>query len=181
MTNFPSPKLDLKSLAVSVHAANVAAGWWDDVPVKYDEHLTKMMLVVSEFAEAMEGDRKSLMDDHLPHLPMFDVELADALIRLLDLAGAYGTPLRFVSQHLRLHVDSIRPHTRPEQLGLAVTAMLGGSGGHQQVVLGITAVLCIAEAHEIPIFDIAEEKRAYNAKRADHKAENRKAAGGKAY
>jgi hypothetical protein len=37
----------------------------------------------------MEGDRKSLMDDKLPHRPMREVELADAVIRIFDLAGAY--------------------------------------------------------------------------------------------
>jgi len=35
----------------------------------------------------MEGDRKGLMDDHLPHRSMIEVELADAIIRILDLAG----------------------------------------------------------------------------------------------
>lgn len=35
----------------------------------------------------MEGDRKGLMDDHLPHRTMFEVELADAVIRIFDLAG----------------------------------------------------------------------------------------------
>ncbi|XUM19805.1 hypothetical protein ACRAVF_19255 [Bradyrhizobium oligotrophicum S58] len=38
------------------------------------------MLIVSEIAEAMEGERKSLMDDHLPHRKMVEVELADTLI-----------------------------------------------------------------------------------------------------
>jgi hypothetical protein len=38
----------------------------------------------------MEGDRKNLMDDKLPHRPMREVELADAVIRIFDLAGAYG-------------------------------------------------------------------------------------------
>jgi hypothetical protein len=33
------------------------------------------------------------MDDHLPHRPMVEVELADALIRIFDLAGGYGYDL----------------------------------------------------------------------------------------
>ncbi len=36
----------------------------------------------------MEGHRKSLKDDHLPHRDMAEVELADAVIRIFDLAGA---------------------------------------------------------------------------------------------
>ena len=48
------------------------------------------MLMVSELAEAMEGERKSLMDDKLPHRKMAEVELADALIRIFDYAAAYN-------------------------------------------------------------------------------------------
>lgn len=48
------------------------------------------MLIVSEVAEAMEGERKGLMDTHLPHRKMAEVELADILIRIFDYAGAFG-------------------------------------------------------------------------------------------
>jgi hypothetical protein len=41
----------------------------------------------------MEGERKGLMDDKLPHRPMAEVELADALIRIFDYAGEYGYDL----------------------------------------------------------------------------------------
>jgi len=47
-----------------------------------------MMLMVSEIAEAMEGVRKSLPDDKLPHRPMVEVEMADAIIRILDYCAA---------------------------------------------------------------------------------------------
>jgi len=45
-----------------------------------------LALIHSEISEALEGHRKSLMDDHLPHRKMFSVELADAVIRILDAA-----------------------------------------------------------------------------------------------
>jgi len=48
------------------------------------------MLIVSEVAEAMEGHRKGLMDDKLPHRTMLEVELADALIRILDAGRGLG-------------------------------------------------------------------------------------------
>jgi hypothetical protein len=38
----------------------------------------------------MEGFRKGLMDDKLTHRPMLEVELADAVIRIFDLAGGIG-------------------------------------------------------------------------------------------
>ncbi|NYT68751.1 hypothetical protein [Pusillimonas noertemannii] len=76
------------------HTASVDAGWWQDrdgKPLTDNPYCfsNKLMLSVSELSEAMEGDRKGLMDDHLPHRPMREVELADAVIRIFDLAGAY--------------------------------------------------------------------------------------------
>lgn len=52
-----------------------------------------LCLVHSEISEAMEGARKNLMDDKLPHRRMLEVELADAMIRMFDIAGAYGLDL----------------------------------------------------------------------------------------
>lgn len=52
-----------------------------------------LMLIVSELAEAMEGHRKNLPDDKLPHRPMFEVEIADAFIRLFDLCAGKGLDL----------------------------------------------------------------------------------------
>ena len=82
------------ALVEKCHGAAVAAGWWTPEraanPFAFSNAL---MLAVSELAEAMEGDRKSIMDDHLPHRPMREVELADAVIRICDLAGAFGLDL----------------------------------------------------------------------------------------
>lgn len=76
------------------HEASLTAGWWRDTDT-FDPHIvpTKLMLTVSELAEAMEGDRKGLMDDHLPQRTMMEVELADAVIRICDLAGWLGYDL----------------------------------------------------------------------------------------
>jgi NTP pyrophosphatase (non-canonical NTP hydrolase) len=84
-----------RELTIACHRAALYAGWWapqNGIP-QQDNPLTfssKLCLIHSEISEAMEGDRKALMDDHLPHRPMREVELADALIRVFDLAGAYG-------------------------------------------------------------------------------------------
>ncbi len=53
----------------------------------------RIALCHSELSEALEGDRKDLMDDHLPHRKMSEVELADTVIRVFDLAGAMGYDL----------------------------------------------------------------------------------------
>ena len=75
------------------HGLAVRSGWWTSFitgkPLDYTQVNIgeKLMLIVSEVAEGMEGHRKDLMDDKLPHRKMIEVELADALIRILDLAG----------------------------------------------------------------------------------------------
>ena len=125
----------LKSVAVSgriiqdtCHQTAVSSGWWKDLKTGTDMRGKRnvpelLCLIHSEISEAMEGHRKGLMDDKLPHRPALEVELADAVIRIFDLAGGFDL-----------------------DIGQAIA-----------------------------------EKLAYNAKRADHKPENRIAEGGKAY
>lgn len=84
----------LDELAARVHAAN--AKWWVDLET--GAPLTRnvgelLMLATSELAEALEGHRKNLRDDKLPHRSMFEVEIADCVIRLLDIAGGMGLDL----------------------------------------------------------------------------------------
>lgn len=76
------------------HGLARASGWWDDLlPPKRGTVAEKLLLVHSEVSEACEGYRKGLMDDHLPSRRMIEVELADALIRICDLAGAMNLDL----------------------------------------------------------------------------------------
>lgn len=112
----------INSMAADVHQANEQ--WWRDPetgePIERNRG-EMLCLIHSEISEAMEGERKSLPDDKLPHRPMAEVELADAMIRIMDYAAGVGYDL-------------------------------GGA---------------------------FVEKMAYNAERADHKAEARLAEGGK--
>ncbi len=55
--------------------------------------LSRHDLMISEVAEATEGVRKDMKDDHLPHRSMEVCEMADIIIRILDYAGAYNLPL----------------------------------------------------------------------------------------
>ncbi len=75
------------------HLRNVKAGWWTDLETGEKAQRNKgelLMLITTEIAEAYEGIRKNLNDDKLPHRKMEEVELADALIRMLDYAGAHN-------------------------------------------------------------------------------------------
>ena len=86
----------LQLLQESIHQANVDAGWWTDLETGERKQRNKgelLMLIVTEIAEAMEGERKDLMDDKLPHRKNAEVELADAFIRILDYCGGFGYDL----------------------------------------------------------------------------------------
>lgn len=109
----------INALSVVCHMRSYDAGWWHcnetglplkpgDAPegFKLNEQAatfqkamfpyvvaTKLMLTVSEVSEGMEGHRKTLMDDKLPDRSMIEVELADAVIRICDLAGALNLDL----------------------------------------------------------------------------------------
>lgn len=75
------------------HGLAREAGWWNDLETGEPLSRNKgelLCLIHSEISEAMEGVRKDLMDDKLTHRKMEEVELADAVIRILDYAGAYG-------------------------------------------------------------------------------------------
>lgn len=83
-----------------VYQGNVRAGWWEDLATgqakpkgNIELILSKLALVHSEVSEAVEGVRKGMMDDHLKHRPMVEVELADAVIRILDICGHEGYDL----------------------------------------------------------------------------------------
>lgn len=85
--------LTLLALQNHIHTQAKNAGWWTDLETNMPLQRNKgemLMLMVSELSEAMEGERKNLMDDHLPNRKMAEVELADAIIRILDYAGGFG-------------------------------------------------------------------------------------------
>lgn len=85
----------INAFTQKVFDQNVEAGWWTDLD---GNPLTRnfgemLALVHSEISEALEGDRKDLMDDKLPNRKMTEVELADAVIRIADIAGSRGMDL----------------------------------------------------------------------------------------
>lgn len=103
--------MNLNQYAEQSHNDNIQ--WW--VSIEDGSRLNRnkgelLMLMVSEIAEAMEGERKDLMDDKLPHRKMAEVELADCLIRIFDYAGAYGYDLEGAYQDKRLYNTQREDH-----------------------------------------------------------------------
>ena len=75
------------------HKTANEAGWYRDPqtgePIKRNFGEV-VALMHSELSEALEADRKGLMDDKLPHRDGREVEFADCILRILDTAAALG-------------------------------------------------------------------------------------------
>lgn len=80
------------------HNIAVDAGWWTDLETGKSTIATRnvgemLCLIHGEISEAMEGYRKNLKSEHLESFSAFEEELADALHRIFDIAGARGLDL----------------------------------------------------------------------------------------
>jgi hypothetical protein len=115
------PKFDIISHGIEAaiircHGDAVDAGWWNDLRTGEKLQRNKgelLCLIHSEISEAMEGERKNLMDDKLPHRKMAEVELADALIRIFDYAGAFDYDLAGAMVE-KLAYNKVRADHKPE-------------------------------------------------------------------
>lgn len=102
--------MDLNDYSEQSHLDNMQ--WWVDAegnPIERNKG-ELLMLMVSELAEAMEGERKDLTDDKLPMFKAVEVELADCLIRIFDYAGRYGYDLEGAYQKKRLYNSQRADH-----------------------------------------------------------------------
>lgn len=111
-------KESINNLVTICHKASTDAGWWTDKDGSdlRDNKYTfsnKIALCHSELSEALEADRKNLMDDKLPEFEGRVVEIADLIIRAFDLAGAYNMPLG-EAVVAKLAFNAVRPDHKKE-------------------------------------------------------------------
>ncbi len=182
--------MNINELAKRVYEQNKAVGWWDDPDRCVFQTL---QLVNTEIAEATEGDRKNLMDDKLPHRKMAEVEMADTLIRLVDLAGRYNwiyiqnvsssDYLREVSTTAGRHL--VATMTVCELARRLMTERWIDAPDPYDIAVRysftINTILSICELEGYEIEGAVEEKLQFNATRIDHSREHRAKAGGKKY
>jgi hypothetical protein len=105
--------LSANTLQSACHGRAWNNGWWHDLQT--GEFVARpvpelLCLIHSEISEALEGYRKDLMDDKLPHRKMLEVELADAVIRIFDMAGGLGFDLGAAIDEKLHYNDSRQDH-----------------------------------------------------------------------
>jgi len=180
----------LNEWTTKIHQHNVDVGWWDNNP----SLLEKIMLIITEIAEATEGVRKDLMDDHLIHRKMEEVELADALIRTLDLGGRMELQLHGEAHKDIIFDDELIYSNAAERhlslcttvTGLADRVRYYNDGGDRhtldfQYSYLVFSIIEVARLQGHDIMAAMAEKFEYNKRRADHKRENRALENGKKF
>lgn len=171
---------NLNQLAGEIYAANHR--WWHDAegnPVQRNRG-ELLMLVITELSEAVEGIRKDLMDDKLPHRKMEEVEMADAVIRLLDFAGGFGLDLP--------NLTSLTPRVAPNKPEAILAICAEVAEAWKNDVSCSVSISCVIRHirsycafHNLDLDGAIAEKMAYNLTRKDHTHEARAQAGGKKF
>lgn len=176
--------VNLQELAAKVHNNAVKHGWWEDN--LSDEHY--LMLVISELAEAIEADRKGRMASKVWFEQMINEtpssheaatyeeryaywfeayikdtlqdELADTVIRLLDLAGAHGYTLIYCC------VGFSRQRAFTENVWEIVQVVTNSNVPvSTRVMLSIAMVDVLANTYGFNLWWYVEKKMEYNISR----------------
>lgn len=172
--------MSLNELAAKCHAANIK--WWQNIdtgePIERNKY-ELLALAISEVAECLEGERKDLMDDKLPHRKMAEVEMADAKIRLLDFACGFKLNL----------TESQKPIHIVENKGEALFEIMVAISNIRNLCpksdlwcsLSLAYIESYCKKWNYDLMGALEEKMKFNSTREDHTHESRRIAGGKQF
>ena len=168
-----SMSVDWLALQTEIHSENVKAGWWDNPR----SMATLCNLFHSELSEAMEGVRKNLPDDKLPHHEMFKVEIADYVIRVLDYLGYVGC------DWVSVHSDYLHFTDRNAFINHQHNCVSNFNMCKDTDCLCYSLKICLnqADSEGWSLIAIMDEKRQFNRTREDHKRENRQLENGKKF
>ncbi len=119
--------MNIKETSEAIHANNVAKGFWEEGLHKNKGEA--LMLVVTELSEALEADRKGFYSNYVGRFPedhehylqeseswfrgsikdTFEDEIADAVIRLLDLSQGFNIDIEW---HIarKMALNACRPY-----------------------------------------------------------------------
>jgi len=128
--NILNQKMKINEISKEIHQNNIDKGFWEDKETKNVGEL--LMLVVSELSEALEahrkgrhaningfemekgyhvhGDKLNFEQSFQVHIKdTFEDEIADAVIRLFDVASGLDFDLEFFIRH-KLDYNKTRPY-----------------------------------------------------------------------
>jgi NTP pyrophosphatase (non-canonical NTP hydrolase) len=95
----------IKALQKQAHAIACDRGWWDT-----ERRVGELLaLVHSEVSEALEEARKGDVNVGMPHHAAFAEELADCVIRIMDMSEAFGVDLESAILW-KMETNRRRPH-----------------------------------------------------------------------
>ncbi|MEG1544481.1 MAG: hypothetical protein RR382_08170 [Tannerellaceae bacterium] len=178
--------MNLTELSKTIHQNAVNKGFWDKE--LSNEHC--LMLVICELAEAIEADRKGkranieyfksidfdkskdpqqMFKDKFEHCIKDTVEdeLADAVIRLLDLSGVMGIEIKAVN---KLSDEDVEYYRRTFPLPVfcyycSRTLTKFDSETQYRIINGIGAIIAYCQANDINLMWHIEQKMKYNESR----------------
>lgn len=188
--------IDFLSWSKEIHQRNVNAGWWSNLQTGESILHTRnraelLLLVISELSEADFGIKNDLRDDKLPHLPMFNVEIADVAIRLFDTIGSeisrFGPFMAFnfcdekeyALTEMRTDGDWFKAVTNRISAALEHLRKERFPKYRDELNRALATTFAIADLFGFDLVDVINQKLEFNANREDHKIENRKSEGGK--
>lgn len=170
--------MDLIDLQTKIHRQNIEKGWWDE-----HRSFSKLTnLNISEVSEAVEADRKDLMDDKLKAYKGVPVEAADGCIRGFDVLASLDNE-SYEASDMAIAVIKNNPTDVDYLLAFSswcfsiawefAELKKAPNAAKQYIVDAVNALFEVIMIYGHNPVDLMLEKIEFNATRPDHQRENR--------